>query len=484
MKIKKIVNHGKIRWRVNDPRGTDGKRQRKFFETKEDAERFARQQKADRHAYGAYFASIAPSERAVLAYQIDRLRKLGWTLPATVDFIERHGKQPPSITLGTLAAEFLAAKKNAGLRPRYLRTLRASINRFLINRREKALSEISAAEIQEYIGGNGWADSTKRSYLVDVRTLFSFAQKWKYVAENPAMVVDLPRLDEKPPGILTPDQAKRLLDACLDTEPDNLPVFVLSLFSGVRRSEAEKLEWAEIGAEFIEIKAGKAKTRRRRLIPISPQIRAWLDCAKSIGGKLPAVNYADKLKKTLEKAGLRAGWPQNALRHSFASYHYAKHRNENDTAALMGNSPQMIFGHYREVVRPADAEKFFSLMPPPDACARAKVARSKHHKMPPRAGKITAEIMSIVFGNGQLTLSRKNAVAALCERSGCKVPSAYLALSGNGRFRAQLRETDGLLSWQPFSVVPDLNKQTEIGENQLIPLLPQTELQRISAQKV
>jgi hypothetical protein len=43
MKITKIVNHGQTRWRVNDSRGTDGKRQRKFFETKEDAEKFAKQ---------------------------------------------------------------------------------------------------------------------------------------------------------------------------------------------------------------------------------------------------------------------------------------------------------------------------------------------------------------------------------------------------------------------------------------------------------
>jgi hypothetical protein len=39
MKIKKTVHNGRIRWRVNDPHGTNGKRQRKFFETKESAER-------------------------------------------------------------------------------------------------------------------------------------------------------------------------------------------------------------------------------------------------------------------------------------------------------------------------------------------------------------------------------------------------------------------------------------------------------------
>jgi hypothetical protein len=43
MKIKKIKNHGIVRWRVNDPRGINGKRQRKFFDTKETAEIFIRQ---------------------------------------------------------------------------------------------------------------------------------------------------------------------------------------------------------------------------------------------------------------------------------------------------------------------------------------------------------------------------------------------------------------------------------------------------------
>jgi len=118
------------------------------------------------------------------------------------------------------------------------------------------------------------------------------------------------------------------------------------------------------------------------LILVSTQLRAWLECTRETGGKLPAVNYADKFKRTLEKAGLRAEWPQNALRHSFASYHYAKHRNENETAALMGNSPQMIFAHYRELVRPADADSFFNIMPPTNASNRSLVARKLNPVLP------------------------------------------------------------------------------------------------------
>jgi len=76
MKIKKTVNHGRTRWRVNDPVSANGRRQRRFFETKEEAERFVRQQQADRNAYGIHFSSIPPSERANVGYQLDRLRNL------------------------------------------------------------------------------------------------------------------------------------------------------------------------------------------------------------------------------------------------------------------------------------------------------------------------------------------------------------------------------------------------------------------------
>ena len=60
-----------------------------------------------------------------------------------------------------------------------------------------------------------------------------------------------------------------------------------------------------MGGNRRGVKAHKAKTRQRRLIPISPQLRAWLDCAREVGGQLPSVNYADKLKLILEKAELR-----------------------------------------------------------------------------------------------------------------------------------------------------------------------------------
>ena len=72
MKITKVEYHGTVRWRVNDPQGTNGKRQRKFFESREAADRFARQQTADCQAYGIQFVTILPRERAASGYQLER----------------------------------------------------------------------------------------------------------------------------------------------------------------------------------------------------------------------------------------------------------------------------------------------------------------------------------------------------------------------------------------------------------------------------
>lgn len=56
-------------------------------------------------------------------------------------------------------------------------------------------------------------------------------------------------------------------------------------------------------------------------------------------------------------------WKHNALRHSFISYRVADIQNVAQVALEAGNSPQMIFKHYRELVRPAAAKEWFAIKP-------------------------------------------------------------------------------------------------------------------------
>ena len=74
-------------------------------------------------------------------------------------------------------------------------------------------------------------------------------------------------------------------------------------------------------------------------------------------------NLRTRIEADRDHAGLRENWPTNALRHSFGSYHLAQFK---DTAALaleMGNSPDVIFRHYRELVKPKDAERYWQIKP-------------------------------------------------------------------------------------------------------------------------
>ena len=56
-------------------------------------------------------------------------------------------------------------------------------------------------------------------------------------------------------------------------------------------------------------------------------------------------------------------WKQNALRHSFISYRLAEIQDVNRVSLEAGNSPQMIFRHYRELATPEQARTWFSIAP-------------------------------------------------------------------------------------------------------------------------
>ena len=56
-------------------------------------------------------------------------------------------------------------------------------------------------------------------------------------------------------------------------------------------------------------------------------------------------------------------WKQNAMRHSFISYRLADIQNANQVAMEAGNSAGMIHAHYKELVRQAEAKRWFGIAP-------------------------------------------------------------------------------------------------------------------------
>ena len=236
--------------------------------------------------------------------------------------------------------------------PRYLGDLRVRLGRFALSFGEEMIAGISASRIDEWLRGLGVGAVTRKRSVGRLAVLFSFAKRHGYVTENPVADVERAKERETEIEILSVSQAARLLE-CAGS--DMLPFWAIGAFAGLRRAEIERLTWSEIDfdASVIEVKASKSKTASRRLVTIQPNLREWLAPYRTRIGRVCPVNLQRKINDDRERAGLRAGWPQNALRHSFGSYHLAQFNDAAKLALEMGNSPATIyFRHYRQLVKP------------------------------------------------------------------------------------------------------------------------------------
>jgi len=67
----------------------------------------------------------------------------------------------------------------------------------------------------------------------------------------------------------------------------------------------------------------------------------------AICGHCPSTIAAKDYPKSIAENAEIQPWPHNALWHSFGSNFSALPKNENAVAADMGDSPQMVFRHYK-----------------------------------------------------------------------------------------------------------------------------------------
>ncbi len=137
------------------------------------------------------------------------------------------------------------------------------------------------------------------------------------------------------------------------------------MFAGLRTSEIMRLDWSSIDLDrgFIEVAAKKTKTAQRRLVTITENLQAWLAPFVRESGPVSPLptTYQWHFRKAACAAGI-ARWPNNALRHSFASYLLADNQDAARVALQLGHSEsRTLFAHYRELVKPEEAKAFWQI---------------------------------------------------------------------------------------------------------------------------
>jgi integrase len=290
---------------------------------------------------------------------------------AAQDFIRRNPTERPARSVRQVADELIELKTNRKASARYVEDLKGRLGA-LATKFPNNVDAVTTAEIQAWLDSMDAAPRTIRNVRNTASALFKFAEARGYISrgENPVTATEKIKTKNKDAiEIYTPDEIVRLLAAAPDTFK---PVLAIQAFAGLRSAEAMRLDWKNIklAREHIEITAANAKTASRRIVPILPNLAAWLkDAAKKSGKLFPSSRaYFHELQSEISKRTktdklAAVSWKHNALRHSFISYRCADIQNVAQVALEAGNSPAMIFGHYRELVTADDAKTWFAIAP-------------------------------------------------------------------------------------------------------------------------
>ena len=379
MKVRRrVYPSGKIVWQA-DGGLREGRRLQAVFSTKRAAEEQLVAWASEGKEMGDAVAGLSRAEKMELGLWVWRCREAGLgiaeVMEAGLSAVQTRAR--PTITVRKAVEETMAERRRIGVSDRWQGTL-AGILRSLcvweVQGRavgEMDLTALDAEVVLSWLEGNGWTPRTKNGYLGGVRTMTAWAVRAGMLAVCPLETI--PRWMEVAAEVkrLTVPQCKVLLRTVARTDAELLGFVGLGLFGGVRPAEIRRLHWTDWRAETGEvvIAAAKAKTRQRDVIEVPGPGPEWIErgraeAADVQGGRICPTNFVRRWARAREAAGLLAEWPEDGLRHTAATMHYALHRNEAAVQALLRHrSGAMLHRHYRGLATKGEAEGFWALTP-------------------------------------------------------------------------------------------------------------------------
>jgi integrase len=343
------------------------KQGRKFFKTKAEAEAERLRQITTLHRHGREAVGLPARELSDFIKAKSKLAEYDKTINDATDFYVDHLERVRrcKTTVGELAAELLESKQKDGRSEIYLRDLRNRLAVFCHAFGSQPVAAVSTREISNWLHMVNGSPKTRANFRQNISVLFGYAADEGMIDSNPVLRVKKPKLIDKAPEIFSVDELAALLNAALSNAPDVVPMLAIGAFAGLREAEIKRLDWAEIDLRrtFIEVKADKAKTARRRIVRIQPNLAEWLRPYSANTGQVVPANARKKLDAVRRISALQH-WSNNGLRHSFASYSLAATHDAPRVASELGHtSPQMLYGVYRELVLPEEAERYWNIAP-------------------------------------------------------------------------------------------------------------------------
>lgn len=304
-----------------------------------------------------------------------------------------HGERRGSRRYGDVLEIWLnAAPRANGDHDRHLRILKALGDVTLAEVNQEAVNRVR----QKILKPEAAPATILRGVISPIRAVLNFAS-----AQSPPWC-DPPRftVPKQPSGrtnFLLPEELQRLV-AVAAPHLQGLILFIAD--TGARMSEAIELEWPDVDLSAPRVNFVKTKQNRPRMnVPLSPRSVAALACLPHRDGRVFRTNtgepYEDKgrqegghIKRGWLRALARAGLDTRPvrltphdLRHTWATWHYAQHRDLLRLQIEGGWSSVDLVTRYAHLMPEDLVEQiplFWGRLLPPEAVTEA--ARRRHHQ--------------------------------------------------------------------------------------------------------
>ena len=174
--------------------------------------------------------------------------------------------------------------------------------------------------------------------------VFGTAVKQEWCDTNPVAKVEAPRVVEHPIQVLTPQEIEQITATAQKYQGGNCAAAVgMMLYAGIRPHEVTRLRWEQVDLQqkAIYISPQHSKTGGARRITIQkPLLHILQQHRDANAARICPPNWLHHWRKLRQAAGWKSAvhpWHQDALRHTFASYHLSYFRSYTELQCEMGH---------------------------------------------------------------------------------------------------------------------------------------------------
>lgn len=367
-------------WCVNTPATltASGRRERQYFKTRDAAKIAAQELREKFMELGANATAIKPSlaEDATKAAAV--LEPWGVSLlDAARTYVFTKEREAESCPVNEATAAFLVSCE--GLRQRTYDAYRQVCTRLDSALGDRLLASLNADDVVAAadLGRSGAAAANRYRCA---RAFWRWAGKKGWCDIETFGSIETPRTSgDTEITVLEVAEAEALLDVAEKHFPQAVASYALQLFAGLRVEEVARIEARHVSADGIDLPARVTKKNRRRHITPSPTMQAWLErypfepcpnwrnvhnACRRLAGWDVAAGLLKRRAPNLPPAK-RGSWPQNVLRHSFASYAIAAGATLEEMLFTFGHSggPALLRSNYVGRVTKKAALEYFALRP-------------------------------------------------------------------------------------------------------------------------